>query len=434
MEEQVNKIVELEIDIDNIEMADLGVEVVSLVENPAIEIDFLAFAAEGFVTPNAGESEDDFIGRCIPKLMDEGYDQEAAIAICYGYWQGKQEHSCSCSATVEFTKEQEVILEWAKEHGELITEDYTVLPLDQEFASIGDVTKAIQGLDILSKLGIKSGDAPEIKYRYVGPSDGNSRDFCRAMIGLNKMFTAGFVGSDMDKLRDRLAALNPNQGPGGANDYDVFSYKGGRNCRHYWEANEVFREEGQRAVLVIPKGPADGRAGKTNNKDYKSPSGSVRRNAAFTFQTIDDEKRIVAGPMMVPNRLILRRDFTGEPYYVFFSKETIRKIQEKYNKELRQNYTDVQHDGNVITENVMLEQWIIEHPSHDKSRFYGFDYLPLGTWFGVYKINNEEQWQMVKDGDIRGFSVAGNFIEAAKPVAEDDVTLSKIIDILKKVK
>lgn len=68
-----------------------GVSAISLVENPAIEVDFLYFREEKFVKPSAGESENEFIGRCIPVLRDEGKPEEQAIAICYSYWENRME-------------------------------------------------------------------------------------------------------------------------------------------------------------------------------------------------------------------------------------------------------------------------------------------------------------------------------------------------------
>jgi hypothetical protein len=65
-----------------------GIEFVSLVESPAIQKDFLAFNQE-FVEPNPNESEDEFISRCVPILINEGKDNEQAVAICYSYWEGK---------------------------------------------------------------------------------------------------------------------------------------------------------------------------------------------------------------------------------------------------------------------------------------------------------------------------------------------------------
>lgn len=66
-----------------------GLTQVSLVNSPAIELDFHYFSAEQFVTPTAGESEDEFIGRCVPVLIGEGKEQEQAVAICYSYWEDK---------------------------------------------------------------------------------------------------------------------------------------------------------------------------------------------------------------------------------------------------------------------------------------------------------------------------------------------------------
>jgi len=68
-----------------------GIEFVSLVESPAIQKDFLAFNQE-FVEPNPNESEDEFIARCVPIVVNEGKDNEQAVAICYSYWEGKFEN------------------------------------------------------------------------------------------------------------------------------------------------------------------------------------------------------------------------------------------------------------------------------------------------------------------------------------------------------
>lgn len=65
-----------------------GVKKISLVEEPAIELDFLYFNKEAFVTPNAGESDDEFLGRCIPYVINEGKDEDQAAAICYSYLEG----------------------------------------------------------------------------------------------------------------------------------------------------------------------------------------------------------------------------------------------------------------------------------------------------------------------------------------------------------
>ena len=41
------------------------------------------------VEPHKGEKEDDFIGRCIPLMVDEGMEQDQAIAVCYDAWRDR---------------------------------------------------------------------------------------------------------------------------------------------------------------------------------------------------------------------------------------------------------------------------------------------------------------------------------------------------------
>ena len=65
---------------------DAEVSYVALVDEPAIQKDFLMFKQE-FVEPQAGESEQDFIGRCVKYVMNEGTEHEQAMAICYSKWE-----------------------------------------------------------------------------------------------------------------------------------------------------------------------------------------------------------------------------------------------------------------------------------------------------------------------------------------------------------
>jgi hypothetical protein len=138
---------------------------------------------------------------------------------------------------------------------------------------------------------------------------------------------------------------------------------------------------------------------------------------------------------MIPNKMILRRDEQGQPFYVYFTKKTIRKMSEKFLAQNKQNNTDVEHDNQVKTENTLLETWVSDHPTRDKSSTLGFN-LPAGTWFASYRINSDEDWQRIKSGELKGFSLAGNFLERIKPQAElseDDKRLNDIKNILKDV-
>jgi hypothetical protein len=80
------KLVELGILTDD---ENSGVSAISLVENPAIEVDFLYFKSEKFVKPTGGEDEGEFIGRCMSAIEGEFPDQEQRLAVCYSYWSEK---------------------------------------------------------------------------------------------------------------------------------------------------------------------------------------------------------------------------------------------------------------------------------------------------------------------------------------------------------
>lgn len=70
---------------------DSEVTYVALVDEPAIQKDFLAFNDQ-FVDPRAGETEDEFLSRCISVLVGEGNDQDQAAAICYSKWESKEKY------------------------------------------------------------------------------------------------------------------------------------------------------------------------------------------------------------------------------------------------------------------------------------------------------------------------------------------------------
>jgi hypothetical protein len=60
-----------------------------------------------------------------------------------------------------------------------------------------------------------------------------------------------------------------------------------------------------------------------------------------------------------------------------------------------------------------LESWIVQNSELDKSRVYGFD-LPVGTWMVMYRINDDETWEKIKSGELKGFSVEGHFVNKAE--------------------
>jgi hypothetical protein len=118
MENNNRKIIDLEI-ADEIEKS--GVSEIALVDIPAIDKLWMAFRSEEFVKPSSGESEDEFIPRCMSVLVgDEGKDPDQAYAICNSMWeQGfSMQFEESYDDYPEAARENaQRALNWAEENG-----------------------------------------------------------------------------------------------------------------------------------------------------------------------------------------------------------------------------------------------------------------------------------------------------------------------------
>jgi len=400
----IGKIVELLIDWDDMQFDDLGVEVMSLVDKPAIGIAWQAFAAQENIEMIDG----------IVDLLNQVEDIDNRISMA------KDSMNAFVEDEVEYDKEDflnriglhempngdlmegvehsysDPMIEMAAQVDFGETLDYTntieITQSQANFADLTDTLKAIIGLDILGRK--DPSEEGEIKYRYSGPTA--QRDFCKAMMRLKKVYTKSEV--------ERMSGLNPGFGPRGASTYDIFKYKGGPNCQHYWEQVRVFRED--RKTVVVSEGPARGLAGEDPD--------SMRNHGYLmsTWNFSDDDQMVITGPAMTPNTLIPRRDIDNNTFHVYFSEDTIQKISKKFFEYNKMNNTDVNHDDDVVIDNTLLESWIVEDPEMDKSKAMGFE-VPKGTWMVSYKINDDSTWQKIKAGELNGFSIAGQFIEKA---------------------
>ena len=411
----MKKIVELLINIEDFDFEGF-VDIISLVDQPAIGIDWLAFSQQEFVTPASGETEEEFIPRCIAKLSDEGYPSDQAAAICYSTWEDYK-------MSKEFRAEaQEIILATAAELGESYEEDDVVIVdmAETEFSTLEDVVKAVSALDILGKLGVKKDEPAQQRYRYAGPKDSKNRDFCRAMMSMNKLYTLDEIRQMEGRVREGLALRK------GGQTYDIFQWQGGSNCRHSFHSVQIFKnEQSGNKTVVLDRGAVNqfntlddlsatvARNAGTENRDTPTngyTAAEWRRRHQHSF-SINEDQKVVVGVAMVPQKLILRKDEFGNPFWVFFSKDTIKQISEKFMKNYTHN-TDVNHDNNVVTDNTLLESWIVEDPEMDKAKLYGFD-VPEGSWMCKFKINDDATWNRIKAGELNGFSIAGTFLERA---------------------
>lgn len=143
----------------------------------------------------------------------------------------------------------------------------------------------------------------------------------------------------------------------------------------------------------------------------------------LTFSKIDEEKRMLISPALIPNKQIFRYNpNTDSEYYVYFSTDTVRKASElylKYNNHHKATYQHQDRVAGVLT----VESWIKEG-DQDKSKMYGYD-LPNGTWFVKMKIENNDLWKKIKAGELKGLSIEGYFVDKmekmSKTVTDEEI-------------
>lgn len=141
---------------------------------------------------------------------------------------------------------------------------------------------------------------------------------------------------------------------------------------------------------------------------------------------INEEKRDVLGPVLIPNQPIYRK-LGGKEFYIEFNAQTIRDLAIKFFGDNMQTEGNVQHqyevDGVVFYQSFLLdrEKGIVPDAFTD---------LPDGTWFIGAHIENDDVWQLIKEGKLRGFSVDMKAVITPEKDAID--TLEELFEQLNK--
>lgn len=121
------------------------------------------------------------------------------------------------------------------------------------------------------------------------------------------------------------------------------------------------------------------------------------------FSTINEEKRILLGLVLEPNKLVYRNQ-GGEEFNIVFSEDTIKELSHNFLKQGYQSNSSLEHSEEIhgVT---FVESWTVENPKIDKSVNFGMSY-PKGSWLVMMKVDNDEVWNdYIKNGKVRGFSI-----------------------------
>jgi hypothetical protein len=145
------------------------------------------------------------------------------------------------------------------------------------------------------------------------------------------------------------------------------------------------------------------------------------------FASVDEDKHLIVGPILIPNLKILRLKEDGTPYYVQFSPEMVKKIAQKYIKDNNANNITLEH-ANSVSDISLVESWVADSVQFDKARAYGLP-VKVGTWFGVFKVDNQNIWDnFVKTGKVKGISLEGLFTHELLKASKIEIPLETILD------
>lgn len=154
----------------------------------------------------------------------------------------------------------------------------------------------------------------------------------------------------------------------------------------------------------------------------------LAKQTEIDFQfSVNDEKRTISGPALIPDLPIYRRMDDGKEFYIKFTADTIKEYAIKFFKDGREGEGNIQHswgvNGITFFESYLLnkERGIVPVEFKD---------LPDGTWILSAKVENDGVWSMIKDGSLQGFSVdiQTSLSEAEKPLD----TLDELMEYLNK--
>lgn len=132
-----------------------------------------------------------------------------------------------------------------------------------------------------------------------------------------------------------------------------------------------------------------------------------KEHKSFYFK--DDSKHIVTGIAMRADYPIYRNQ-DGQEFYVQFSKDTIDKMMQKFMKEQRQFDISLDHNKDV-SDCYLIESFII-----NKERGIcpnEFSDVEDGSWIISVKIENQDVWNKICSGEVKGFSIETEMIANA---------------------
>jgi len=368
------KIVELKINDSMI----AGFEATALVENPAIELDFVKFGKEE-------NGQDVYLISC----SSEKKDMKCAAAELYD--------SALFKKSLSFSRKHQPDDNYIK----ILSAKYYLTGLNQ----------VIEPYDLTLKNFSTQQKKDWANRVYSQMLDLYSLQYDRFMFLAGDAYTKYLMGKFRYKT-DVLEGMRIGERMSYLDKFYVVTNNDKYAAKHNFSLNENMLDElSEEEVLEMILGGLIEEELSINTSGLPNYVNEASTGKKRNFAAELKEKQMLVGPLMTPNKLIPRVDEkTGEEYEVFFSKDTIKQISYKMMQDGLLKNVNIEHDPNQPVDDVYLvETWLVEDAEHDKSTLYGFNPV-VGQWYGMYKVNNKPVWdEYIKTGKVKGFSVEGYF-------------------------
>lgn len=183
------------------------------------------------------------------------------------------------------------------------------------------------------------------------------------------------------------------------------------------EINEDLWDESGAFAVSIVQNPAIEESAMFFSKDSKP----------FQFEIESEEEQIISGPILIADKPIYRNNETFGEHYVVFTKDTIKKIIQKYYMSGFQNSSNLEHNDLLTLEGVTLYESYQVNRDRGINPPKGYEEVADGSWFGSMKVKDKETWEKIKSGGFTGFSIEGIF-QYTEPKEEKEIDLSDFLE------
>lgn len=126
------------------------------------------------------------------------------------------------------------------------------------------------------------------------------------------------------------------------------------------------------------------------------------------FKIEDEDQHLLTGVVMRCGFPIYRRTDEGFEYYIVYEAETIKTMAQKLLEDNAQNNINLMHEDNTDVDSVKMIQLFIKDTDKGVNPA-GFEEIEEGSLFATYRVESDDLWQQIKDGEFKGFSLEGYF-------------------------